>query len=102
MKLPTQTMPAVIDGQDGSDGSDAGRLHEICELLAWQFGVARETIDARTVLVDQLYADSMDLLETAHVLNQRFAIEIGAEQLAQMHTVGDVGRVVAAMTRAAA
>jgi acyl carrier protein len=44
----------------------------------------------------------MDLLEMTHTLNDEFGIEIEAEQLADMHTVGAVERMVAAMLRTAA
>jgi acyl carrier protein len=72
-------------------------LHRICHLLAWQFGVDAESIEAQTELVDHLYADSLDLMEMTHILNREFDIEIEAEQLADMHTVGGVERVVKAM-----
>lgn len=77
-------------------------LYRIRHLLAWQFGIDAATIEADTGLVDQLYADSLDLLEMTHTLNNEFGIEIEPEQLADMHTVGAVERVVAAMLRTAA
>src|ERR1700688_3601773 len=77
-------------------------LYRIRHLLAWQFGIDAGTIEADTELVDHLYADSLDLLEMTHTLNGEFGIEIEPEQLADMHTVGAVEQVVAAMLRTAA
>jgi acyl carrier protein len=78
--------------------ADSGQLlHRIRTLLAWQFGVDVGTIEAGTELVDQLYADSLDLMEMTHIMNREFDIEIAPEQLADMRTVGGVERVVAAM-----
>jgi acyl carrier protein len=72
-------------------------LHRIRHLLAWQFGVDAASIEAQTELVNQLYADSLDLMEMTHILNREFDIDIAPEQLADMHTVGGVERVVMAM-----
>ncbi|HEY4319519.1 MAG TPA: phosphopantetheine-binding protein [Herbaspirillum sp.] len=72
-------------------------LDRIRHLLAWQFGVDAAAIEAQTELVDHLYADSLDLMEMTHILNREFDIDIEPEQLADMHTVGGVERVVKAM-----
>jgi acyl carrier protein len=96
------TMPA--NGNNGnSDVSSeigSGLSRRIRHLLAWQFGVDAETIEMETGLVDQLYADSLDLMEMTHIMNREFDIDIEPEQLADMHTVGGIERVVAAMLRA--
>ncbi|RXZ38343.1 acyl carrier protein [Oxalobacteraceae bacterium CAVE-383] len=77
-----------------------GRQHlldRIRHLLAWQFGVDAATIESQTELVDHLYADSLDLMEMTHILNREFDIELEAEHLAGMRTVGGVERTVTAM-----
>jgi acyl carrier protein len=100
-------MYSVIKRMGGTPASVAAvsgnnLLYRIRHLLAWQFGIDAGTIEADTELVDHLYADSLDLLEMTHTLNGEFGIEIEPEQLADMHTVGAVERVVAAMLRTAA
>jgi acyl carrier protein len=77
-------------------------LYRIRHLLARQFGVDAATIEADTGLVEHLYADSLDLLEMTQAINDEFDIEIEPEQLADMHTIGAVERVVAAILRAPA
>jgi acyl carrier protein len=74
-------------------------LDRIRHLLAWQFGVDADSIEAQTELVDHLYADSLDLMEMTHILNREFDIDIEAGQLADMQTVGGVERVVKMMLR---
>ncbi|HEY4073740.1 MAG TPA: phosphopantetheine-binding protein [Herbaspirillum sp.] len=93
-----------LSGEDASVTAmnENSLLYRIRHLLARQFGVDAATIEADTGLVEQLYADSMDLLEMTHAINDEFGIEIDAAQLADMHTVGAVERVVAAMLRALA
>lgn len=76
---------------------DAQRLLRVRNLLAWQFGVELHTIHADTGLIEDLYADSLGLLEMAQVLNDEFNIEITPEWLADMHLVADVDRAVAAL-----
>lgn len=76
---------------------DAQRLLRVRNLLAWQFGVELHTIHAGTGLIDDLYADSLGLLEMAQALNDEFNIEITPEWLSDMHLVADVDRAVAAL-----
>ena len=87
-----------MSGKQGVTLANDGQLpRRIRELLAWQFGVDAKTIEAGTELVDQLYADSLDLMEMTHIMTREFGIDIEPEHLADMHTVGGVERVVAAM-----
>ncbi len=79
----------------------AERLLRVRNLLAWQFGVEVDAIHAGSGLVEDLYADSLGLLEMAHALNDEFNIEVTPESLADMHLVADVDRAVAALLRAA-
>ena len=73
-------------------------LRRVRHLLAWQFSVDATTINTRTQLVDQLHADSLDLLETVHIMNREFGIDIEIEQLEKVLSVGDLAREIGAMT----
>lgn len=77
-------------------------LDRIRHLLAWQFGVDVATIGRQTELVDDLYADSLDLMETTHILNREFDIELEAEHLSKMQTVDGVERMVTMLLDAGA
>ncbi|UTH74094.1 phosphopantetheine-binding protein [Chromobacterium sp. IIBBL 290-4] len=50
-------------------------------------------------LVDDLYADSMELLDMVLSLNNEFGIDIQAQDVAAMRTVADVVAVIARLTR---
>ncbi|MCD4484604.1 phosphopantetheine-binding protein [Chromobacterium vaccinii] len=54
-----------------------------------------EKIQPAARLIDDLYADSMELLEMVMSLNDEFGIEIGAVDVAGMRTVADVREAVA-------
>ncbi|KVT72964.1 acyl carrier protein [Burkholderia ubonensis] len=47
-----------------------------------------------TSLVDQLYLDSLDLLDLVLALNHHFDIEIGTDEIVGIKTVADLCQVV--------
>lgn len=55
--------------------------------------------DEEALLVDDLGADSLDLLQVAHTLNDIFDIDLDADSLPQMVTVGGACDVVARLRR---
>ena len=66
-------------------------LEKLCELIAEQFGVEPDSIDADTAFVDDLGADSVDLVELSMALEAEFGMEeMEAEEIEQIKTVGDL------------
>ena len=59
-------------------------------LLAEELGVNAEEITAETSFKEDLGADSLDLFELVTNLEEEYNIEIPAEQLEEMTTVGKV------------
>ncbi|WP_434626752.1 acyl carrier protein [Chromobacterium sp. CV08] len=51
-------------------------------------------IEPQARLVDDLYADSLELLDMVMALNDAFGIEIGVDDIAGIRTVADVCAVV--------
>lgn len=51
-------------------------------------------IDDDMQLVDQLYIDSLELLDIVMSLNEKFNIDIGGDELVGFQTVSDVCREV--------
>ena len=63
---------------------------KVAQLLAEQFGLDMEDITEDTVLAD-LGADSVDLVELSMNLEEEFGIEeMGEEDIASIHNVGDL------------
>ena len=54
------------------------------------------SVHAPLHLVDQLYADSLDLLDMLRMLNEEFNIKLGSQDFMKMETVGDVCSIVSA------
>ena len=63
---------------------------KIKALLAEELGVNAEEITAETSFKEDLGADSLDLFELVTNLEEEYNIEIPAEQLEEMTTVGKV------------
>ena len=58
--------------------------------LAEQFEVDAESITAETNLIDDLGADSLDVVELIMSLEDLFGITISDEDAAQLYTVGRI------------
>ena len=65
-------------------------LEKIKALLAEELGVNADEITAETSFKEDLGADSLDLFELVTNLEEEYNIEITAEQLEEMTTVGKV------------
>ena len=68
---------------------------EITDLVANYFLLTASSVQLDSRLVDDLGADSLEILEIALALNDRFAIELAENELASVRTVGDLCRMVA-------
>ena len=65
-------------------------LEKIREIIAEQLNCEEETIGMDTSFKDDLGADSLDLFELVMALEEEYGLEIPAEELTDMETVGDV------------
>ena len=65
-------------------------LEKMKELIADQLGMEAETITAESKFKEDLGADSLDLFELVKALEDEYSVEIPAEDLQTMATVGDV------------
>ena len=65
-------------------------LEKIAAILASQFEVDAETITADTDFVEDLNADSLDVVDMLMSLEDEFDVEIPDEEIENIHTVGDL------------
>lgn len=65
-------------------------LEKMKELIADQLNTNAETITENSRFKEDLGADSLDLFELVMALEDEYSIEIPAEELQTMVTVGDV------------
>ena len=65
-------------------------LEKMKELIADQLSVEADTITEASSFKDDLGADSLDLFELVMALEDEYGVEIPAEDLENLSTVGDV------------
>lgn len=65
-------------------------LEKMREIIAEQLSVDAETITEASSFKEDLGADSLDLFELVMALEDEYSVEIPAEELEKMSTVGDV------------
>ena len=65
-------------------------LEEMRKMIAEQLNCEESEITADTSFKDDLGADSLDLFELVMALEDAYNIEIFAEELTELTTVGDV------------
>ena len=66
-------------------------FEKLCALVANQFGVEADSVNADTAFVDDLGADSVDLVDLSMALEEEFGMEeMEAEVIESIVTVGDL------------
>ena len=66
-------------------------FEKLCALIADQFGVDADVVKADTAFVDDLGADSVDLVDLSMALEEEFGMEeMEAEEIESIVTVGDL------------
>ena len=61
----------------------------VAELVVEQLGVSREEIVAESAFIDDLGADSLDIVELVMALEEAFDVEISDEDAEKIQTIED-------------
>jgi len=65
-------------------------------ILAELLSIDEETITMDSLIIDNLGADSLDLVDAVVTLNDEFGVEIPDEEIENLRSVGDVVRYIEA------
>ncbi len=66
-------------------------FEKLCEIIVDQFGLEPDSVNAETAFVDDLGADSVDLVELSMALEEEFGLgEMSEDDIASIVTVGDL------------
>lgn len=65
-------------------------FEKIRDIIAGQLGLDAATIKPESLLIDDLHADSLDIVELVMDIEQTFEVEIPDELLPGMKTVEDI------------
>lgn len=77
---------------------DMSLFEEIQEIICEQLKAKPEEVKLETSFIEDLGADSLDLIELVMALEEKYDIEISDENAEGMNTVDDVIRYVAKKT----
>lgn len=70
-------------------------FEKLCKMISDSFGVDADTITMDTNLIEDLGADSVDLIDMAMTLEDEFGVpEPEEEELEKLLTVGDLVRYI--------
>lgn len=69
-------------------------LEKIIDILCDQLDLDREQVTEDSEIIDDLGADSLDIVDLVMTLEEEFDTEISDEMIEGMKTVGDVARYV--------
>lgn len=69
-------------------------LEEIKELIIEQLDVEREEITLESKFVEDLGADSLDLMELASSFEEKYEVNIDKEELKKIVKVGDIVELI--------
>ena len=68
-------------------------FEKVCQILSDQFGVSADSLNMDTAFVEDLGADSLDLVELMMSIEEAFDVgEIDESEAAGLKTIGDLVR----------
>ena len=69
-------------------------LNRVKEILSEQLDVEIEKIDGKSLLIEDLGADSLDVVELLMLLEDEYGVELNEEESVLLKTVNDIVEVV--------
>lgn len=71
-------------------------LEKVIGILAELLSIDESKITENSAIIDDLGADSLDLVDALVTINEEFGVEIPDEEIENIHTVGDVVKYIEA------
>ena len=65
-------------------------VEKVKELVAEQLGIAKDTVTVESNIIEDLGADSLDVIEMLMTLEEEFGVTIPDEKINQIKTVGQI------------
>ena len=66
------------------------KFEKVRDIIAKQLDLDAAAITPESRLIEDLHADSLDIVELVMDMEQEFDVEIPDEELPNVHTVGDI------------
>ena len=71
-------------------------FNQVAEILVDQLDVEKDKVTMEASIIDDLGADSLDVVDLVMSLEEEFGIEIPDDQVENMKTVGDIVKYIEA------
>jgi acyl carrier protein len=96
MRCHGRSTAGSVTGDEGvGERMSEALAEQIRKLVAEQLGVDRNQVTPQASILDDLGADSLDVVELVMAIEESFDIEIPDEAIETMRTIGDVETYVA-------
>ena len=69
-------------------------LEKVKKLLAEQLNISADTITENSKVIEDLGADSLDVVEMLMILEDEFNVTVSDEESLQLKTVGDIVKLI--------
>lgn len=69
-------------------------IDKVKELVAEQLGISKDTITAESNIIEDLGADSLDVIEMLMTLEDEYGITIPDEKIGQIKTIGQIVELI--------
>ncbi|MBP3431502.1 MAG: acyl carrier protein [Clostridia bacterium] len=69
-------------------------LEKVKELVAEQLGISKDEVLAESNIIEDLGADSLDVIEMLMTLEEEFGISIPDDQINQIKTVSEIVELI--------
>lgn len=74
-------------------------LEQIKAMFAEQLGISADTITADSAIIEDLGADSLDIMEMLMAMEETFCISVPDEDVPALRTVGAVAEYIESKTK---
>jgi acyl carrier protein len=74
-------------------------FEKVRKLLAEQLNIAPDKVDLKSRVIEDLGADSLDVVEMLMVLEDEFNITVSDEESLELKTVGDIVNLIDSKTK---
>ncbi len=69
-------------------------IDKVKELVAEQLGISKDTIKAESNIIEDLGADSLDVIEMLMTLEDEYGITIPDDKISQIKTIGQIVELI--------
>ena len=74
-------------------------FEKVAELVAEQLGISKDSVKMESKILEDLGADSLDVIEMLMTLEEEYGISIPDEKISQIKTIGEIVALIEGSTK---